>query len=129
MIQGIREVAQGLGYMELNSPPYKETVCPDYKTVLEHVRESIRVSIGDDLNLRYLTNKIVESVLKLKNPPKAIPILVLDVRSHEEKQLLNSLFASNSDYNFQNNFTVDTKSVVKLFKNSTKVADEGADKE
>jgi hypothetical protein len=121
MLQQIREIALMFDYLELPAPKYQEAICPDSKCTLAHIKKCIRSSIGDDLNIRFLKKYLVESVLKTKNPPKTIPILVLNVSSEEEKSVLNQLFNQTNSFNFKPDFEIDQKTIVKLFKFQPKV--------
>lgn len=127
MLQGIREAALMFDYYELPVPKYQETICPDSRCTLAHIKKCIRNSIGDDLSRRYLTKFLVESVLKLEKVSKVVPILVLDANTTEEKNILSPLFNTTNTFDFKPNFQLDQKTIVKLFKNQQKVADEGAE--
>ena len=126
LIQELREIALQFDYAELPAPKYQEAACPDVKSTLNFIKKIIRTTIGDELGKRYLTKIIVESVLKLQGIPKSVPILVLDVKSTEEKNLLNPLFANNNSFNFDSEFNPTPKNIVKLFQNQSKVGDEAA---
>ena len=118
MGQGIREIALNLDYRELPSPPYRETICPDMKATISHVRSSIRGSIGDDFSKKYLVKALNEAILKSELDIPLIPILVVDVQSAEEKANLSPLFTTNTDFEFTPSFIISGKSLSQIFKNS-----------
>jgi hypothetical protein len=117
MLQGIRDIAQGLDFDDLPAPTYKETICKNSKETLEHVRKVIRSSISDSFSKKYLVKDLVELLLKSGIDAPRIPILVVDVQSQDEKANLSTLFSTNIDYKFTPDFIITSKSLSKIYKN------------
>ena len=88
------------------------------KATINHVRASIRSTIGDDFSKKYLVKSLNEALLKSEIDVPRIPILVVDVQSAEEKANLGPLFTTNTDFEFTPTFTISGKSLSQLFKPS-----------
>lgn len=119
MLRKIREIAQDLDYgKDLPAPAYKETLCRNVTETMVHVRKAIRDSLGDDFNKKYLAKKLIDSLLKNPIEANRIPILVIEELSLEEKANLSTLFITNIDYKFTPDFTITSKNLSKIYKNS-----------
>lgn len=122
MMNQLRTIAADLG-CEVFQPDFKgsmEIVCKTKQDTLAHVREIIKKFISDELNRKFLTKSLMDSILSGTVDTKQVAVLVTGTQSLEDKAILAALFANSTEYNFQTNFVVTKPNIAKLFKNPEK---------
>jgi hypothetical protein len=118
LYDSLREIMGTVEQNELPAPKFIDSICPNTRATINHVRRLVRAACQDNLSIAYLTKMLSNEIIKKALEAKQIPILVVDVSSPEEKVLINTLFAKATTYDFSKDFQVNKNSVIKLFKSS-----------
>jgi hypothetical protein len=117
MIQKITHIATDLGYLEIESPKFRETICPDTATTLSHIRNLLReCKVGDQANIDLLTKTVIDGIVRDGIDSKQIPVIVVGVGSVDERNAIATLFSRSTDYVFPVGFTPTVPKIVALFK-------------
>jgi hypothetical protein len=117
MIQKVSEIGTNLGYLEIESPKYKESICPDTSSTMAHIRSMLRgCRVGDQANVDLLTKTLIDIIVKNKINSKQIPVMIIGTSSKEEQNAIATLFNRTFDYTFPPNFKPDVQKIVNLFK-------------
>ena len=117
MVQKVSEIGTNLGYQEIESPKFKESICPDTKSTMAHIRSMLRdCKVGDQANVDLLTKTIIDIIVKNKIDSKQIPVMIIGTSSKEEQNAISTLFNRTFDYKFPKDFTPDVQKIVNLFK-------------
>ena len=117
LVQGITEVGNDLGYLEIEAPKYKETICPDTAATLAHIRNTLReCHVGDQANVDLLTKGLIDAIVRDKIDSKQIPVIVIGVASVEERNTIATLFSRSVDFAFPLKFEPTAAKIVALFK-------------
>jgi hypothetical protein len=117
MIQKISTIAIDLGYREIESPKFKETICPNTAATLAHIRNCLReCRVGDQANIDLLTKALVDAIVRNQIDSKQIPVMIIGVASMEERNAIATLFSRSFDYTFKVGFEPTAQKIVALFK-------------
>jgi hypothetical protein len=117
LVQGITKIAGDLGYLEIESPKFKETICPDTASTLAHIKNCLReCRVGDQANVDILTKTVIDAIVKNEIDSKQIPVMVIGVTSTEERNAIAVLFSRAVDYVFPTKFEPSAQKIVALFK-------------
>jgi hypothetical protein len=125
LIQGVRALASELGYLEVESPPFKETICKTREDTINHVRTTLReCGVGDMANRDMLSKQIIDTIVRDSVDSKQIPVLIVETSSVEERNAIAALFARSVDYKFAPGFVPTAAKVVSLFKATKQETDD-----
>ncbi len=95
LYQELSDFAQKNGIKEMPEPKVDNNDynggAPDFNTVVDIVRKSIRRTSEDDLNVLYLQNKILDKALD-KETTKVTPVVIYGLSQDEIKNLSEKLF-------------------------------------
>jgi hypothetical protein len=128
MIQKITSIAIDLGYLEIEAPKHRETICPDTAATLAHVRNLLReCRVGDQANIDLLTKTVLDAIVREQIVAQQIPVMVVGVGSVDERNAIATLFNKSVDFTFPVNFNPTVAKIVSLFKEQKKVVDETTD--
>jgi hypothetical protein len=128
MVQKISQIATDLGYMEIESPKFREAVCKDAAATLAHIRSILReCRVGDQANIDLLTKTLVDGIVRNEIDSKQIPVMVTGVGSMEERNAIATLFSRSSDCVLPVGFVPTAAKIVALFKAQKPVQVESTD--
>ena len=117
VIQKISQIATDLGYLEIQPPKFKEAICPDTASTLQHVKNCLReCGVGDQATKDLLTKSIVDAIVRNKISSSQIPVMVIGANSVQERNAISVLFSRSVNYTFLPEFVPTVAKVAALFK-------------
>jgi len=93
LVQGLTDVGHEVGIKSMDLPKFNPIKVKDRAALIDHIRFTVRETLGDDLNRLYLTNAIQEKAYKNKFSGTVLPIVFYDISSTDEAAGLESVTA------------------------------------
>jgi hypothetical protein len=120
MVGAISDIGLELGYLEIESPKFKELVCKTFADTVTHIKNTLReCKVGDQANVDLLTNAVVDAIVKEEIDSKQIPVIVTGVTSIEERNAIATIFNKSIDFTFSPDFEPTAEKIVALFKSQS----------
>lgn len=94
LIRALGEIGRDVGARQVPTPQIFETHhLKGEAAVVNYLREIVRASSGDSLNLLWIEKEILMEGLKIKYSRSVVPVIVLQATPEEVKELAPNLFS------------------------------------
>lgn len=93
LAQGLAEVGRDLELKAMDMPKFVPLKVTNRAALVEHVRNTVRDALGDDLNRLYVSKEIQRKAFEMKFKGSALPVVIIGLGSADEATKLEATVA------------------------------------